>query len=58
MSVTSFDCFKNNLTLIFSKNNGLPIPTEREADLLYRLTNIMLEVNKGMNLTAITEERQ
>ena len=56
MSVTSFDSFKNNLALIFSKNDGLPTPTESQAKALFELTNIMLEVNKSMNLTAITEE--
>ena len=40
----------------FAKN-ALPLPTEAQADSLYRLTEIMLETNKSMNLTAIKDEK-
>lgn len=40
----------------FTKN-ALPLPTEAQADALYRLTEIMLETNKSMNLTAIKDEK-
>lgn len=38
-------------------NNGVALEvTDDKAERLYALTNIMLEVNKSMNLTAITDE--
>lgn len=37
--------------------NTLPLPTEAQTDTLYRLTAIMLETNKSMNLTAIKDEK-
>ena len=37
--------------------NGLSAPTEAQSDLLHRLTEIMLETNKSMNLTAIKDEK-
>ena len=37
--------------------NGLSVPTEAQTVLLYRLTEIMLETNKSMNLTAIKDEK-
>ena len=38
-------------------NNGVALEvTDDKAEKLYALTNIMLEVNKSMNLTAITDE--
>ncbi len=40
----------------FAKN-ALPLPTEAQTDSLYRLTEIMLETNKSMNLTAIKDEK-
>jgi len=47
--------FKENCRKIFLLNS-LPEPTEAQADTLFKLTERMLEVNKTMNLTAITEE--
>lgn len=41
---------------IFARQKNLPTPTEEEATALFQLTEIMLETNKHMNLTAITEE--
>ena len=37
--------------------NGLAEPTADQAELLFRLTEIMLETNKSMNLTAIKDEK-
>lgn len=37
--------------------NGLSVPTDAQADALHRLTEIMLETNKSMNLTAIKDEK-
>lgn len=37
--------------------NGLPEPSAAQAEKLYKLTEIMLETNKTMNLTAIKEEK-
>lgn len=37
--------------------NGLALPTEEQAASLFRLTEIMLETNKSMNLTAIKDEK-
>ncbi len=37
--------------------NALPLPTEVQTDALYHLTEIMLETNKSMNLTAIKDEK-
>lgn len=51
-----FESFKTNLFNIFSKNSCLPMVDNEKAEKLYALTEIMLEVNKSMNLTAITEE--
>ena len=48
--------FKENCKRIFELNCGLPTPTEDQIEKLFALTKIMLEVNKSMNLTAITEE--
>ena len=53
----SFESFKTNLKEIFSRNAGLPEITEEMCEKLFELTEIMLEVNKSMNLTAITEEK-
>lgn len=51
-----FESFKTNLLNIFSKNPSLPQVDEEKANKLFSLTETMLEVNKSMNLTAITEE--
>ena len=40
---------------IFSKNPEIDAPTDEQIAKLYRLTEIMLEVNEHMNLTAITD---
>ena len=47
--------FKEKCDKIFALNS-LPLPTDEQAEKLEKLTQIMLEVNKSMNLTAITEE--
>lgn len=47
--------FYNCCKQIFAANEGLPVPTEEQAQRLYTLTERMLEVNKSMNLTAIKE---
>ena len=53
----SFESFKSGISQIFYINSGLPTLQDEEIKKLYSLTEIMLEVNKSMNLTAITEER-
>ena len=40
---------------IFAANNGLPVPSQEQAQKLFDLTEYMIEVNKKMNLTAITD---
>lgn len=52
----AFEEFRSKCIDIFAKNDFLPTPTDEQIKKLYELTNIMLEVNKSMNLTAITEE--
>lgn len=52
-----FELFKQNCIDIFGKNELLPTPTDEQISKLFELTEIMLEVNKSMNLTAITEEK-
>ena len=52
-----FELFKQNCIEIFSKNRFLPPPNDEQIKKLFDLTEIMLEVNKSMNLTAITEEK-
>ena len=47
--------FKEKCDKIFALNS-LPLPTDEQAEKLEKLTQIMLAVNKSMNLTAITEE--
>ena len=51
-----FEDFKQKCIDIFALNDFLPAPDGEQIEKLYRLTEIMLEVNKSMNLTAITEE--
>ena len=51
-----FQIFKQKCIDIFAKNSFLPIPTDEQTEKLWQLTDIMLEVNKSMNLTAITDE--
>ncbi len=46
----------NKCKKIFAANPSLPIPTNDQCEKLYELTAHMLEVNKSMNLTAITDE--
>ncbi len=46
-----FNCCKAT----FAANSELPTPSEDQVRKLYELTDIMLEVNKKMNLTAIKE---
>lgn len=52
----AFEQFRTNCIEIFARHSFLPTPTDGQIEKLYRLTEIMLEVNKSMNLTAITEE--
>jgi len=52
----NFEAFKQKTLDIFAKNPSLPTPTSEQILKLFELTEIMLEVNKSMNLTAITEE--
>ena len=52
----AFEDFRSKCIAIFTKNSFLPTPNEDQITKLYELTNIMLDVNKNMNLTAITEE--
>ena len=47
--------FYNCCKVSFAANESLPIPTEEQARKLNELTDIMTEVNKKMNLTAITD---
>lgn len=47
--------FKESCLRIFAQNPILPQPTDEQIDKLFVLTEHMLEVNKSMNLTAITE---
>ncbi len=49
--------FKKELGYIFEKNSLSGLVTDERAKKLFELTQIMLEVNKSMNLTAITDER-
>ena len=51
-----FEDFKQKCLDIFALNPCLPTPTDAQIAKLAELTDIMLEVNKSMNLTAITEE--
>lgn len=47
--------FYNCCQVTFAANENLPVPTENQARKLYELTAIMTDVNKKMNLTAITD---
>lgn len=48
--------FKESCLRIFVQNATLPQPNDKQIELLYKLTERMLEVNESMNLTAITEQ--
>ena len=48
--------FKKSCIDIFSANPTISQPGDEQISKLYQLTQIMLEVNKTMNLTAIKEE--
>ena len=52
----NFEAFKQKTIDIFALNPSLPTLADEQIEKLFRLTEIMLEVNKSMNLTAITEE--
>ncbi len=52
-----FTVFKDCCLKTFAANSFLPTPTDEQIEKLYNLTQIMLEVNKTMNLTAITDEQ-
>lgn len=52
----NFEAFKQKTLEIFALNTMLPTPNDEQIEKLFVLTDIMLEVNKSMNLTAITEE--
>lgn len=47
--------FKQKCTDIFALNEFLPTPSNEQLDKLWTLTERMLEVNKSLNLTAITD---
>lgn len=51
-----FEAFKQKTIEIFALNPSLPTPNGEQIEKLFTLTEIMLDVNKSMNLTAITEE--
>lgn len=48
--------FKESCLRIFAQNPAISQPDDRHIESLYKLTERMLEVNKSMNLTAITEQ--
>lgn len=48
--------FKEKLTVALANNSVLFDVTDEKVEKLFKLTAIMLEVNKVMNLTAITDE--
>ena len=50
-----FETFFDNCKKLFELNS-LPVPSDDETLKLFKLTEIMLETNKVMNLTAIKEE--
>ncbi len=52
----TFNEFQDACAEAFARN-GLTPPTEEQANALFRLTEIMLETNKSMNLTAIKDEK-
>ena len=52
----NFEAFKQKTIETFALNPILSTPTDEQTEKLFALTEIMLEVNKSMNLTAITEE--
>lgn len=49
--------FKKELEEVFAQNSLFEQLDDEKTNRLYELTEIMLEVNRSMNLTAITEER-
>jgi 16S rRNA (guanine527-N7)-methyltransferase len=51
----NFESFKQKTVEIFALNPALPALSDEQIEKLFRLTEIMLEVNKSMNLTAITD---
>ena len=51
----SYEEFCGECKRIFAMNPEISAPDEEQTAKLYRLTEIMLEVNEHMNLTAITE---
>ena len=52
-----FSEFKTELARVFQKNAISVALDDQKAEKLYELTQIMLEVNRSMNLTAITDEK-
>ncbi len=52
----NFEAFKQKTLNIFALNPVLPTPNTEQIEKLFCLTQIMLDVNEKMNLTAITEE--
>ena len=51
----SYEEFLSECRRAFSFNPDIECPSEEKIAMLYRLTQIMLEVNEHMNLTAITD---
>ena len=51
----TYEEFLGECRRIFSLNPEINAPNEEQTAKLYRLTEVMLEVNEHMNLTAITD---
>ena len=54
----TYNEFLTEFKRIFTLNDESLLPTEEKIEKLYELTEIMLEVNKHMNLTAVTDYSQ
>lgn len=54
----TYNEFLNEFKRIFLLNDEELLPSDEKIEKLYELTEIMLEVNKYMNLTAVTDRSQ
>lgn len=54
----TYNEFLNEFKRIFLLNDEELLPSDEKIEKLYELTEIMLEVNKHMNLTAVTDRSQ